>query len=219
MSIAQQTAKAWNDAAEETDTLQVPEVPKDVTARLTAIWTDAYHAAHTAFVPERDRLAAALKAARADVTSLNEDMVTVENNRDQLADAVTKLKTIVDATEERIETLTQTARDAELRLEAAERERDRLAAQVDALIARIPARSKRRRKSRPRGPKGPRRTQSRRPAHSGNKRADPLHHTSETGPASAERHRGGGRGGGRSTRRPTVQRSFFLLGRRHHCCR
>lgn len=139
MSIAQQTAKAWNDAAAETDTLQVPEVPKNVTARLSAIWTDAYRAAHTAFAPERDRLTAALKAARADVTSLTEDMVAVENDRDQLADAVTKLKTIVDATEERIEALTQTARDAELRLEATERERDRLAAQVDALIARIPA--------------------------------------------------------------------------------
>lgn len=49
------------------------------------------------------------------------------------------MKTIVDATEERIDTLSQSARDAELRLEATERERDRLAAQVDALISRIPA--------------------------------------------------------------------------------
>jgi len=139
MSIASETAKAWNDAAAETDTLQVPDVPQDVTARLAAIWTDAYRAAHTAFVPERDRLAKELKAARSDVASLTDDMVTVENDRDRLADAVTKLKAIIDTTEERIAALSQTASDAELRLEAAERERDRLANQVDALIARIPA--------------------------------------------------------------------------------
>lgn len=73
MSVASETAKAWNDAAAETDTLQVPDVPQDVTGRLSAIWTDAYRAAHAAFVPERDRLAAELKAARADVASLTED--------------------------------------------------------------------------------------------------------------------------------------------------
>lgn len=139
MSIASETAKAWNDAAAETDTLQVPDAPQDVTARLAAIWNDAYRAAHTAFIPERDRLAKELKAARADVTSLTDDMVTVENERDRLADTVTKLKTIVDATEERIAALSQTTRDAELRLEATEWERDRLANQVDALIACIPA--------------------------------------------------------------------------------
>lgn len=139
MSIASETAKAWNDAAAETDTLQVPDVPQDVTARLAAIWTDAYRAAHTALVPEYNRVTAELKAARSEVDSLTGDVVAMEADRDDLARRLTEAEaTAAEATGHAMG-LERAARDAELRLESVERERDRLAAQIDALIARIPA--------------------------------------------------------------------------------
>lgn len=139
MSIASETAKAWNDAAAETDTLQVPDVPQDVTARLTAIWTDAYRAAHTALVPEYNRVTAELNAARSEVDSLTGDVVAMEADRDDLARRLTEAEATAAEATGRTMGLERAARDAALRLESVERERDRLAAQIDALIARIPA--------------------------------------------------------------------------------
>ena len=45
MAVAAQTARAWKEATAEQPDVVVPEVPDDVTSRLTAIWADAYRTA------------------------------------------------------------------------------------------------------------------------------------------------------------------------------
>lgn len=138
MTVAAETARAWREATAERAEVEVPEVPEDVRGRVTAIWADAYRAAHAALSPERDQLAAEVEQLRGEVDALTTAVAEVEAERDTQTERVATMETeraaVVAA---RDEEAARAAR-AEDRAAAAEGERDRLAAQVDALIERIP---------------------------------------------------------------------------------
>src|SRR5690625_2027948 len=57
MTVAAAAARAWREATRDRAEVEVPEVPADVSARLAAVWADAYRAAISVVAPERDRLA------------------------------------------------------------------------------------------------------------------------------------------------------------------
>jgi hypothetical protein len=131
MSVANAAARAWREATEEDTGLHVPEVPDDVRGRLSAIWADAYRAAHATVTPERDQLAATASERDAHAA----DVTAAQKAADEAASRAEAAK------REALE-LEARATAAEARADAAEGERDRLAAQVAALIERIPSASK-----------------------------------------------------------------------------
>jgi hypothetical protein len=149
MSVANAAARAWREATEEDTGLHVPEVPDDVRGRLSAIWADAYRAAHATVTPERDQLAATASELQAEVDALTATVEEVEAERDAHAADVTAAQKAADEAASRAEAAKREALElearataAEARADAAEGERDRLAAQVAALIERIPSASK-----------------------------------------------------------------------------
>ena len=138
MAVAAHTARAWKEAASEQPDVVVPEVPEDVTSRLAAIWADAYRTAHAAVRPERDKLAAAVEALEAEVEGLTAAVGAVEDERDKLAGVAEAAQAAAAEAVARAEAAEQAAREAQSRAASIEGERDRLAAQVAALIERIP---------------------------------------------------------------------------------
>lgn len=146
MTVAAEAARAWREATAERSEVEVPEVPADVRGRLAAIWADAYRAAHAALSPERDRLAAAVEELRAEVDALTATVAEVEAERDareaelvDVQEAAAEAASTAAAAERDAGEAASRAQAAEARAEAAEGERDRLAAQVAALIERIPS--------------------------------------------------------------------------------
>lgn len=138
MIVAAEAARAWRAATVEQTEVEVPDVPEDVHGRLSAIWADAYRSAHAVLSPERDQLASTSKELQGEVDALTTAVAEVEAERDtQVAEAESARKTAAEA-EARAEETARTGRDAEARAAAAEGERDRLTAQMAALIERIP---------------------------------------------------------------------------------
>jgi predicted nucleic acid-binding Zn-ribbon protein len=149
MAVAAQTARAWKEATAEQSDVVVPDVPEDVTSRLTAIWADAYRAAYAKVRPERDTLATAVKKLEAEVEALTEAVGAVEDERDAFAsEAKTAQATAseaiarAEAAEQATREAKRAAREAESRIASIEEERDRLDKQVTALIERIPRATK-----------------------------------------------------------------------------
>lgn len=139
MTVAAETARAWREATAERAEVEVPEVPEDVRGRVTAIWADAYRAAHAAVSPERDQLAATVEELRGEVDALTTAVAEVEAERDARAAEVTDAQDAAAEAASRADGAERDAREAEARAKSAEGERDRLAAQVAALIERIPS--------------------------------------------------------------------------------
>lgn len=138
MAVAAAVAKAWRDSEAENAKLTIPDVPPDVTARFTAIWSEAYRAAFAVVSPERDRLATEVAELRKEVESLTTELAEVEDERDAAHSAASEAeartaKAERDAQEQ--ETLTQIA---QVTAREAEAERDRLIEQINSLITRIP---------------------------------------------------------------------------------
>ena len=138
MAVAAHTARAWKEAASEQPDVVVPEVPDDVSSRLAAIWADAYRAAHAAVRPERDKLAASVEELEAEVEGLTAAVGTVEDERDKLADEAEAAQAAAAEAVARADAAEQAAREAGSREASIKEERDRLVAQVAALIERIP---------------------------------------------------------------------------------
>lgn len=138
MAVAAVAARAWREAQADESEVEVPEVPADVRGRLDAIWADAYRAAVATITPERDRLAGEVEELRGEVDALTATVEDVEAERDEHAarrEEAEQART--SAVTERDDETARAAR-AEDRTEATEAERDRLAEQMRALIARIP---------------------------------------------------------------------------------
>lgn len=139
MTVAAAAARAWKEAIAERTDLEIPEMPADVSGRLAAIWADAYRAAHETVSPERDRLVAEVGNLREEVEVLTDTVSEVEAERDaETARAKVLESECASAVRARDEALSQSAR-AQDQLETVSAERDRLAAQIAALIDRIPA--------------------------------------------------------------------------------
>lgn len=139
MAVAADAARAWREAAAERAEVEVPEVPEDVRGRLAAIWADSYRAAHAVVSPERDQLAAEVEELRGEVDALTTAVAEVEGERDAREGEAKTARDSVEKGESLLKEATREAREAEARAAAAEGERDRLTAQVAALIERIPS--------------------------------------------------------------------------------
>lgn len=142
MAVAAEVARAWREAEADEPEIVVPPVPEDVTGRLTAIWTDAYRAAVTSISPERDRLRKQVAELREEVEDMTTVVTTMEAERDRITADVEAAKVSEVQVRDSSEKFKREAREAESRATAAEGERDRLAAQMAALIERIPTSGK-----------------------------------------------------------------------------
>lgn len=139
MAVAAAAARAWREATAEASDVEVPEVPGDVTARLAAVWADAYRAAVAAVTPERDQLASEVEELRGEVEALTATVSEVEDEQATTAGQRDAAQQAQQAGEEQLREVTQTlsSRDATI---AELREHNRsLTAQVTELIARIPS--------------------------------------------------------------------------------
>lgn len=138
MTVAVAVARAWREAESEHERVEVPPAPDDVRARVEAIWRDSYLSAVAMVSPERERLATEASSLRDEVDALTAAVESVEGERDALADAVAEARQKREDADARAERAEQNAREQASRISAVQEERDRLASQVAALIARIP---------------------------------------------------------------------------------
>lgn len=139
MAVAAAAARAWREATAEDSEIEVPEVPADVSARLSAVWADAYRAAVATVTPERDRLAAEAEELRTEVEALTATVSEVEDERDQAAQRRDTAQKEQQAAEERLREATQTVSSREATITELREQNRNLTSQLDALIARIPA--------------------------------------------------------------------------------
>lgn len=138
MTVATSVARAWREAADESEKLTIPEVPADVTARFTAIWADAYRSAVTSVSPERDRLAAEVAELRQEIEALTAEFAQVEEERDVARAAESDATARAEAAEQAVREQQNLAEIAKVSAREVEAERDRLIQQIDNLISRIP---------------------------------------------------------------------------------
>lgn len=139
MTVAADAARAWREAAAERSEVTVPDVPEDVQGRMAAIWSDAYRSAHSLLSPERDQLASEVEQLRGEVDGLTTAVADVEAERDEHAERAVVAEQAGEAKRVEAEQAVARATRAEEHVVAVEAERDRLAAQIAALIERIPS--------------------------------------------------------------------------------
>lgn len=139
MTVAAAAARAWREATAEDSEVEVPEVPEDVSARLAAVWADAYRAAVAAVTPERDRLAAEVEELRGEVEALTATVGEVEDERDQVTQQLHTAQDDQSTIEYQLRDATQTIGTHEATITELREQNRTLTGQLDALIARIPA--------------------------------------------------------------------------------
>lgn len=135
MAVAADAARAWREASEESSEVEVPEVPADVTARLAAVWADAYRTAVAAVSPERDQLAAEVAELRTETEALTATVTEVEAERDDAVQQRDAAQSDQTSAEEQLREATRTIdiRDATV---AELREQVRtLTSRYDGLVA------------------------------------------------------------------------------------
>ncbi len=79
--VAAAAAREWNET--QASRMAVPDAPSAWTARVDALWPEAYRVAHQAFDDERSGLLARLTAAEAERDETAADLDRVEAERDQ----------------------------------------------------------------------------------------------------------------------------------------
>ena len=139
MTVATSVARAWREAASESERLTIPEVPADVAARLTAIWADAYRSAVASISPERDRLSAEVAELRLEIDALTDEITQAEDEREKARAAESSATARAEAAEQAAREQKNVAASAKASAREIEAERDRLLQQVDNLIMRIPS--------------------------------------------------------------------------------
>lgn len=138
MAVAAAAARAWREATAEDSEVEVPEVPEDVTARLAAVWADAYRAAVASVTPERDQLAAEAEELRGEVEALTATVSEVEDERDQVTQQLHTAQDDQSTIEYQLRDATQTIGTHEATITELREQNRTLTGQLDALIARIP---------------------------------------------------------------------------------
>lgn len=139
MTVAAAAAKAWREATAEQSEVEVPEVPEDVSARMAAVWADAYRAAVASVTPERDRLAAEVEELRGEVEALTTTVTDVEDERDQATQQFHTAQDDQATIEHQLRDATQTISTHEATITELREQNRTLTGQLDALIARIPS--------------------------------------------------------------------------------
>lgn len=138
MTVAAAAARAWREATAEDSEVEVPEVPEDVTARLAAVWADAYRAAVASVTPERDRLAAEVEELRGEVEALTTTVSEVEDEREKVTQQLHTAQDDQSTIEYQLRDATQTIGTHEATITELREQNRTLTGQLDALIARIP---------------------------------------------------------------------------------
>lgn len=139
MAVAAAAARAWREATAEASEVEVPEVPVDVTARLAAVWADAYRAAVAAVTPERDQLASEVEELRGEVEALTATVSEVEDEQATIAGQRDAAQQAQQACEEQLREVTQTLSSRDATIVELREHNSSLTAQVTELIARIPS--------------------------------------------------------------------------------
>lgn len=138
MAVAAAAARAWREATADRAEVEVPEVPEDVTARLAAIWADAYRAAVATVAPERDRLAAEAEELRGEVEALTATVSEVEDERDQVTQQLESARAEQQDNAEQLREAHQTMSTHQATITELREQNRTLTGQLNALIARIP---------------------------------------------------------------------------------
>lgn len=139
MAVAVAAARAWREATAEDSEVEVPEVPADVTARLAAVWADAYRAAVAAVTPERDQLASEVEELRGEVEALTATVSEVEDEQATTAGQRDAAQQAQQAAEEQLREVTQALSSRDATITELREHNSSLTAQVTELIARIPS--------------------------------------------------------------------------------
>lgn len=139
MAVAAAAARAWREATAEDSEVEVPEVPGDVTARLAAVWADAYRAAVAAVTPERDQLASEVEELRSEVEALTATVSEVEDEQATTAGQRDAAQQAQQAAEEQLREVTQVLSSRDATITELREHNSSLTAQVTELIARIPS--------------------------------------------------------------------------------
>ena len=138
MAVAAASRQARATAAAEDAEVEVPPVPEDVSARLAAIWADAYRAAVATVTPERVRLAAEVEELRGEVDALTTTVTEVEEERDQITQQLHTAQDDQVTIEHQLRDATQTIGTHEATITELREHNQSLTSQLEALIARIP---------------------------------------------------------------------------------
>ena len=108
-----------------------------MSARLAAVWADAYRAAVATVTPERDKLAAEVEELRAEVEALTATVAEVEDERDQLTQQLHTAEDDQSTIEYQLRDATATIGSHEATITELREHNRTLTSQLDALIARI----------------------------------------------------------------------------------
>lgn len=138
MTVAAAAASSWRQAQEESTQVEVPPMPEDVRKRMDAAWAEAYRTAVEAVSPERDRLADEVTRLDKEVGLLTGNVVDLETQLDNLGEDLDAARQHSADVEQRAIKAETEAREAALRAQTAEDERERTAKQLEALIAKLP---------------------------------------------------------------------------------
>jgi chromosome segregation ATPase len=93
--VAAAAAREWNEA--QAALVAVPDAPAAWTARLEALWPEAYRAARETFAAERAGLAAKVASAEAERDGTAADLDRAEAERDQARAEAARLAEAVEA--------------------------------------------------------------------------------------------------------------------------
>src|SRR5690625_1361878 len=138
MAVSAAAARAWRQATAEAPEVEIPEVPEYVTARMAAVWADAYRAAVAVVTPERDRLAAEVDELRGEVEALTVTVSEVEDERDHATHQREAAETAQQETEAQLRETSQTINTHQATITELREHNQTLTSQLNALIARIP---------------------------------------------------------------------------------
>lgn len=138
MTVAAAAASSWRQAQEESTQVEVPPMPEDVSKRMDAVWAEAYRTAVEVVSPERDRLAAEVTRMDKEMELLTGNVVDLETQLDKQGEDLDAARQQNTELEQRASKAETEAREATLRAQTAEDERERTAKQLEALIAKLP---------------------------------------------------------------------------------
>ena len=133
MKAAGEAARAWNE--EQAAAAQAPELPQSVLTRVQGVWIEALSVASAAFESDRQGWDAQRQVVAAEVERLEDDVATVEAERDAAREAGAVLQAELDAIRLQLAGVEREAAKTEGRAEQAEKAQEKAEQAVRVALA------------------------------------------------------------------------------------
>ena len=137
MKAAGEAARAWNE--EQAAAAQAPELPQSVLTRVQGVWIEALSVASAAFESDRQGWDAQRQVVAAEVERLEDDVATVEAERDAAREAGAVLQAELDAIRLQLAGVEREAAKTEGRAEQAEKAQEKAEQAVRVALAELAA--------------------------------------------------------------------------------